>query len=317
MPASNVWGLEWLNSNSVRSYPLAVDATKLDQSETFKIPDSFILSLYLPVNSSVNLEVENLYVQSLTIFSTGLTLTIGYNDGTEAPPEVASASMSFSDHYEYRSYPLIGTGEFDESRGKVVFGKLEDLQALSAGYFIFDYAGGKLDTDCVRPNIRGVSGLRLVNSNDISEKITGIVEFVAGTNMQISVVQTVGQTTQIRFDAISGEGLSKDCVCTGDNVAAPCIRTINGVGPTEAGDFTITTEQGFTITPQSNSLKFQDISSKPCCGCNELEAVTRDLTKFGDSALTLQNYLNRLEGSVNRMNLTVLGSRLGDAPCVT
>lgn len=317
MPASYAWGLEWLNANSVRSYPLAVDATKTDQSGSFKLPDSLILALYFPVSSSYNVEAENFYIKEITVFSTGLSLTVGYSDGSGEPPSVASAAMSFADHYEYRSYPLIGTGDYEESVGKIVFGKLDDLKALSSGYFIFDYADGKLDTDCVRPVIRGVSSIRVVNVNDVSEKLTGVVELVAGTNMQLSVIQASGQPTKIRFDAISGEGLSKDCVCTGDNANAPCIKTINGVPPTEAGDFTITTEQGFNITTQGNGLALTDISSNPCCGCVELEAVTRDLTKFGDAALTLQNYLNRLEGSVNRMNLTVLGSRLGDAPCVT
>lgn len=134
--------------------------------------------------------------------------------------------------------------------------------------------------------------------------------------MQLSVTYVTGQPTQIRFDAISGEGLSKTCICTDDDIQAPCIRTINGIPPTAAGDFTLLSDECIQLTGQTNGIQIQDVCSKPCCGCTELQAVTQDLTRFGDASLSLQNYLNRLEGSVNRMNLTVLGSRLGDSACV-
>lgn len=317
MPANNVWGLEWLNTNSQRSYPLASDATKLDESETFRIPDSFLLSLYFPVNSSVNIEAERFFIYSIVVFSTGVSLNLGYDDGLGNTAIVATSVMPFLGHTEFKSYALVGSGDFDDSAGKVVFGKLSDIQALPAGQYLFSYAGGKLDTDCIRPVIRGVSSISLVNGNDKTEKLHGEIELIAGTNMQLSVAQVSGQPTQIRFDAIDGTGLSKTCICTDDDTTAPCIRTINGIPPTAAGDFTIMTDQCLSITDQTNGIKIADVCSSPCCGCVELEAVTRDLTRFGDAALTLQNYLNRLEGSVNRMNITVLGSRLGDGGCAT
>jgi hypothetical protein len=315
MPAINTWGLEWLNANSQRSYPLSDSATKTDLTGTFRIPDSFILSIYLPVNASVNIEAEKFFIYSIAVFATGASLAIGYYDGVGDPEVVANTVVPFSSHTEYKSYALVGSGNFSDSVGKVVFGKLEELQKLSAGQYFFSYAGGKLDTDCVRPVIRGVTSVRLINGTDTTEKLNGVLELVAGTNMQLSVNYVTGQPTQIRFDAIEGEGLSKSCVCTDDNTQSPCIRTINGISPTAAGDFTILSDSCLSISSESNGIRITDVCSKPCCGCSELEAVTKDLTRFGDAALTFQNYLNRLEGSVNRMNLTVLGSRLGDAVC--
>jgi hypothetical protein len=316
MPATNVWGFEWLNANSVRSYPLSDAATKTDVSGSFRLPDSTILSLYLPVSAGINVQAENFYLSKLAVFSSGLLVQISYNDGSDEPPLVASASLSFSNHYEYKSYSLVGVGNFSDSVGKIVLGSINDLKALPAGDYSFSYAGGKLDTDCVRPVLRGVTSLTLVNGNDTSDKLVGEIQLVAGTNMRLTVVSSNANTSVVRFDAISGEGLSKDCVCTDNNEEAPCIRTINGIAPTAAGDFSVLSDEGMTITPINNGIRLEDASSKPCCGCAELEAVTRELTKFGDSALTFQNYLNRLEGSVNRMNLTVLGSKLSDVPCV-
>lgn len=316
MPATNVWGFEWLNANSVRSYPLSDSATKTDISGSFRIPDSVILSLYMPVNAGVNIQAENFYISSLVVFSSGITVSLSYSDGSEDPPLVAKTSASFSNHYEYKSYPLVGQGNFSDSIGKIVLGNLKDLKALPAGAYNFAYEDGKLDTDCVRPALRGVTSLTLVNGNDRSSKLYGEIELVAGTNMRLTVIGAANDTTTVRFDAISGEGLSKDCVCTDDNEQAPCIKTINGIAPTLAGDFSVLSDEGLTITPIANGIKLEDSSSQPCCGCTELEAVTKELTRFGDAALTFQNYLSRLEGSVNRMNMTVLGSKLSDVPCV-
>lgn len=316
MPANNVWGVEWLNGNSVRSYPLSDSATKTNGS--FTIPDSLILALYFPVNASINVQAENFFISSLTIFGTGLSLTLGYYDGSNSIT-AASAVMSFSNHTEYKSYALAGSGDFVDSVGKVVFGKLEYIENLDAGQHLFTYQQGKLDTDCVRPVVRGVSSLVLVNGSDRSERLNGVIELIAGTNMRLSVISSSSSTndvTQVRFDAISGEGLSNSCVCATDDTDAPCITTINGIAPTLNGDFSILTDECLSITNQQNGIKIEDVCSKPCCGCSELEAVTSDLTRFGDAALTFQNYLNRLEGSVNRMNISILGSRLGDAGCV-
>ena len=316
MPANHVWGIEWLNANSMRSYPLSDSASKTNGS--FRIPDGLILALYFPVNASVNVEPENFFISSLTVFGTGLSLTLSYYDGTNSI-SAATAVMSFDGHTEYKSYALAGSGDFVDSVGKVVFGKLEYIEKLDAGQHLFTYNQAKLDTDVVRPIIRGVSSVVLVNGSDKSERLNGVLELVAGNNMRLSVVSSSSASndvTQIRFDAISGAGLSNSCVCTTDDDTSPCISTINGISPTLGGDFSFLTDECLELTAQTNGLKIEDVCSKPCCGCAELEAVTNDLTRFGDAALTLQNYLNRLEGSVNRMNITILGSRLGDAGCV-
>jgi hypothetical protein len=317
MPANTVWGLEWLNANSQRSYPLSSVASKEDTTETFKIPDSLLLSLYLPVSYAYNIESQNFFVSDITVLATGISLSVSYWDGSDATT-VATSIMPFDGHTEYKSYLLVGRDAFEDSIGRVVFGKLEELKNLPAGRYLFSYEGGALDTDCIRPNIRGVSSITLVNGSDRTEKIYGDIEIVAGTNMQISYQAAVEDGPAVlTFNAISGEGLSNDCACAQDDTISPCIRTINGIPPSPAGDFSIITDDCYSVEGQTNGIKITDTCASPCCGCQELEAVTRDLVRFGDAGLTLENYLNRLEGSVNRMNITVLGSRLGDGGCAT
>lgn len=314
MPTST-WNLQWLNHNSQRAYPLAESASRTDQTNSFTIPDSLILAMYLPVHAGLDVQPDKFFVRSIAIFAVGLNISIGYDDGSPDPPIVATAVIPFSGHKEYKSYALPGSGDFDDTVGKIVIGDTTDLSALPPGQYLFTPDAGRLDTDVVRPIIRGVSSVVLVNGGERSERLYGDLELVAGSNMRITP-QTVGGKQQIRFDAIDGEGLNDECVCEGD-VNTPCIKTINGIPPTPAGDFTLLGSNCINIEAITNGLKYVDTCSDPCCGCVELEAVTRDLEKFGEAATTLNNYITRLEGQVTTMSLTVLGSRLNDTGCTT
>ena len=307
-----IWNLEWLNANSQRSYPLAEFATKVDTTGTFTIPDSLILGLYLPIHSGIVAYPENFYVKSMSVFATGLNLEIGYWNGSSGVT-VATSTIAFSAHSEYKTYSLAGEGDFVDCFGKVVFGKLDELSPLPAGSYEFSFSAGQLDTDAIRPMIRGVSSLSIVNGTATSKRMQGDVTFIAGTNMSISAGGTSGNYT-ITFNAISGAGLNVDCNCVDDNTLDACIRTINGIKPDGNGNFTLVGDDCLTLSAIQNGIQLTDVCSKPCCGCTELQAVTNDLARFGDAATSLTNFLNRLEGSVNRMNLTVLGSRLGDSP---
>lgn len=304
--------IEWLNANSQRAYPLTEAATKLDTTGSFKIPDDLILALYFPVHAGVAVEPEKFYVKNVTVFATGVNVTIGYDDGSEFPT-VASAAVPLAGHTEYRSYALPGAGEFDDSVGKVVFGQPSAIKGLPPGSYDFAPAAGRLDVDCIRPVIRGVTSVVLVNNGERSEKLTGVIELNAGSNIRLSVA-AAGAVNTVRIDAIKGEGLTRDCVCD-DATDGPCIKTINGIPPDDNGNFIIQGDDCLIPQGITNGVKLVDQCSKPCCGCQELEAVTRDLERFGSAATSLENYLNRLEGSVNRMNLTVLGSRLNDRGC--
>lgn len=304
-----IWNLEWLNSNSQRSYPLTEAASKVDTTGTFKIPDSLILGIYFPIHSGLVAFPERFYIRSISWFSTGISLTLGYWDGV-AGISVASVTLAFSTHSEYKTYTLVGEGDFIDCVGKIIFGKMDELISGSPGTYNFAYAASNVDSDAIRLALRGVSSFTLVNGTSVSKRIQGDVAFVAGTNMYLTS-STVGSLTSITFNAIKGEGLNIDCACVDDDDIGGCIRTINGVGPTEVGDLSMVGDACLSITSATNSILLNDVCSKPCCGCRELEAVTADLVRFGDAATSLTNFLNRLEGSVNRMNLTVLGSNLG------
>jgi hypothetical protein len=306
-----IWNLEWLNANSQRSYPLSEVATKVDTTGTFTIPDSLILGLYLPIHSGLVAYPENFYVKTVSIFATGLNVEIGYWNGSSGV-NVASATIAFSTHSEYKTYSLVGQDDFIDCFGRIVFGKIDELSTLPAGAYDFSFAGGRLDSDSIRPMIRGVSSIRIINGQSVSNRMQGDIAFVAGTNMSISAAGSSGNYS-ITFNAIKGEGLNIDCNCIDDDPIGQCVRTVNGIGPDSGGNLTVIGDDCLNVTAVQNGIQIQDVCSKPCCGCVELQAVTNDLVRFGEASNSLTNFLNRLEGSVNRMNLTVLGSRLGDS----
>lgn len=314
MPIGN-WNLQWLNHNSQRAYPLAAWGTAEDQTNTITIPNSFILALYFPVHAGLSVSPDKFYLRGLGIYATGYSVAIGYDDGTLAKPIVANVNIARSDHTEYRTYALSGADDFDDSVGKIVIGKLDDIDLLPPGYYVFDPDATPLETDAIRPMIRGISSLVVVNGSDRSDKIYGDVELVAGSNMRIVANLVEGFSPQIVFSAISGEGLNAACACE-TSPPDTCIRFINGIPPLPDGNFRMVGNKCLDIQPIDNGLQFSDICSEPCCGCTELNALTRQIERFADGVVTLQNFASNLGGEVTQMNQVVLGSRLADNGCI-
>jgi len=314
MPLGN-WNLQWLNHNSQRSYPIVDWADSTDETGTVKIPDNFILALYFPVHAGMAVEIEKFYIQSLGIFPTGFNIAIGYDGGTNNRPLVASVNVARSVHAEYRSYALAGSDDFDDSVGKIVIGRLDEIDLLPPGVYNFEPAATALDTDAIRPMIRGISSLVVVNGSDRSAPIVGDIELVAGDNMRIVANQISGFAPQIVFSAIAGEGLNEECACEEEG-DGPCIRFINGIPPLPDGNFRIVGNKCLEVAPIENGLQLSDLCSEPCCGCEELEALTRQIDRFADGVLTLQNFASDLGSEVTQMSQVVLGSRLSDQGCV-
>jgi hypothetical protein len=163
--------------------------------------------------------------------------------------------------------------------------------------------------------IRGVTRLRVSNNGEVSDFIYGDVTLVAGANMRLSVSTSASDDTEITFSAISGENLNTSCACETPETGE-CIRCINGVC-SDDGSFQIKTNECVSLTASGNTLTLADICAQPCCGCEELDALTRQVERFGDGVSTLQNFVTRLGSEVAQMSLTVLGSRLGDTGCST
>lgn len=320
----NIWNTEFLNSNAQRSYPLADDATETDLSGSFVLPKSFIVGLDLPIHASLLLSPDKFFIRSITVNSGGFGVAIAYDDETASPPTIATALVTRAAHIENASYALVGfnvPGEpdlsFDDTLGKITFGRLVDLDKQPAGQFFFDYEGGKLDPDCIRPMIRAVSSLRVINGTEESERLYGDIKLVAGANIRLTPILVSGQDPQIRIDAITGEGLIESCDCGTEVDTAEPIRTINNVSPAIDGNLTLVGNTCMEITATEHGLILRDTCSQPCCGCEELEKITQDMGNLGVGARTLEAFTARLQAEVTKMSGVVLGSKLNDSGCLT
>lgn len=313
MPIGN-WNLQWLNHNSQRSYPLTERATKTDITETIRIPDSFIVNFYFPVHAGLNVSTDRFYIKTLLVAPTGYNIGIGYSpDDVELEDTlVGSVMIAKETHAINRTYAVAGVDDFSDTIGQITIGKLDEINTLPAGLYYFNLTGGEIETDSIRPMIRGISSIRAINGSEVSEPLYGDIEFIAGTNVRLDV-SVVNAQPKITFNAISGLNLSETCECN-ENKTGECIRCINGVCSGD-GTFTLNGSACIQVTNVDNGLSITDTCALPCCGCQELDALKNQVDRFNDGVTTLQNFVNRLSAEVTQMSLVVLGSRLGDSGC--
>ncbi len=314
MPFDSLWNIEWLNHNSQRAYPLGDASTGNDTTSSFKLPEDFIVGLYLPVHAGLDIDPSRLFLKGLGVFATGFGFTIGYQPAVGAAVDVATALVNRDGHELNRDYSLGGVGDFNDTEGRIALGKFESIDEQPSGFFTFDFEETRFDVDVARPQIRGVQSITVVNGSEVSQRLYGDIVLVAGLNFRLTPIVVFGEDPQIVFDAIQGEGLTEECVCE-DGSDGDCIRTINGIAPTAAGDFTILGDECLEVQEIENGIRLADLCSQPCCGCIELERITEDLEQFGNQATTLANFINRLQASVANFESVVLGSVLRDKGC--
>lgn len=319
MPIGN-WNLQWLNHNSQRSYPITERASKNDSTETVRIPDSFILALYFPLHVSLNVQVDRFHIGTLLISPIGYAISLNYADPeTDNSVLAASATIAKDTHTPNNTYALAGVNDFADSVGHIVLGSTAEIDELPPGLYTFDFDGAALEADTIRPMVRSVSALRVINGVETSGLLYGDIEVVAGVNMRIDFDTDVASgNPRLIFNAISGENLNEPCVC---NVPedGECIRCINGVC-SDDGSFSLVGNDCVAIEQTAGvngSLKLSDTCATPCCGCAELDAIKTQIDRFDDGVNTLKNFVTRLSSEVTQMSLVVLGSRLGDAGCST
>lgn len=311
------WQVQWLNLNSQRRYPLADDATGLDDSGSFQLPDDFLVELDLAIHAGMDVDPARFFVHSVGAYATGYSIVIAYQPATGDPVDVATASVPRTNFARNKICPIGGIEPFQDAIGKVVIGRLENIDQQPPGIWTFTLETARLDPDAVRPLIRGISSIACVNGDQVSVPLVGDIRLVAGGNMRISTILVAGEDPVIKFSAVSGEGTIDNCVCEGESAPTDPIKRINGVLPTNGGDLTIVGSQCISVEPIPNGIRISDTCAAPCCGCKELERITTDLENFGSQAASVQAFTDRLLTEVQTMSLTVLGAKIGDAGCAS
>ena len=312
MPLSQ-WNLSFLDHNANREYPLKDGASGNDQTGSFRLPDDFLVGLDLPIHAAMDVDPSGFYLRTVGVSPVGYSLTIAHHDNG-AVFDVATAMIPRQGHSRNRSYALGGIEPFEDAVGKVTVGSLHSIEQQPPGLWEFGPADGAIEEDCIRPMIRGVQSIRVRRGSELSERLYGDIELVAGNNMEITPFLEPGQTPRIVFSAIQGEGTIDTCLCDGQE-ERPCIKTIGGVGGTPDGQFFFTGDDCVQIEPISNGLVFRDTCCTPCCGCPEIEVVTEALERLQQQQETTQVFVTSLQTVTSQFQLTVLGSRINDKGC--
>jgi len=304
MPSlGNLWDIDWLNANSQRHYPLSEEAGSRDTSGSFTIPFEFVVDFIWPVHADASIDPAKFHIIGIGVFGTGVTVAIGYNGVT-----VGSVAIDAAVHVRNQSYFVNGTGTFFDTVGKIVIGSLETV-LKSPGSYTFDLANGRIETTCVKPDLRGVSALFVKNGDELSEALQGDVVLQAGRNFSLSFVTgIVGEPDRVVFNAIDGAGLNTPCACS-EGSELPCIKTINGIEPDGSGNFILLEDECLKLNDIANGLQLTDECSKPCCGCAELAVVEETLNFVMTQANSLANLASRLEAAVAAMETNLLSSK--------
>lgn len=302
------WAVEWLNSNSQRSYPLAEHASRQDASGSITIPNSFFVELSLSVAVGPDTLPDKFFIKTLGVLGGGYTVEIGYDLGGGQSITVATGAVGSQGFTENGRFPLIGLDDFDDATGKMTIGLLRDVESLPAGIYSFTPEGGALDPDCIRPMIKGVSSIAVVSGGTVSQKHRGALTLRSGANTRFSVSRVAGQPVEIRWDVVPGEGFTEQCECV--ETVPPCIRTINNLTGDANDNFTIVSDNCLPITTIANGLKISDDCCTPCCGAPELEEVLRVLRGVQDGAATTAALASRLEAQLSVFALVAISSNL-------
>lgn len=314
--------VEWLNQNSNRAFPFREDASRKDTAGGITLPNNFLVDMVFVVPADVD---ETYHVSSVQVSAGKVTVVIA---AATAAVSAGSVTVDLSVHSENDAYDINGASDFTDARGRAVFGDLSNLgTVLPDGLYLFSSSAGALESRVVRPDIRSVRSLQILDAaGALSDPISGIVRLVPGNNIRLSFqpeettdiidpitgdpVTVVSKPAGIRIDAICDPDFSEECECESSYPKPDPIRMINGVTGDENGEVTLDGgESCITFNGGgSATIEVLDTCSQPCCGCPELEFITQNLILLEDSINKLVSRADELASRQEDFYNTVLGS---------
>lgn len=321
MPENAVWNVEWPNVNASRKYPLAIDASMTDVNGDFVLPNDLIVDFVLPVHTALDPEVDptKFHVAQVGVFSAGVVISFGYDGEIFGTVNIPSSGFE-----KYSTYVVTGAGMMLDSRGWVTIGDLTDTLA-SAGAWTFDVDGGRLHPMTIRPDLRAVTSIVVVDAAGESTPVVGDIEFVAGNNFKFRVEKKEDfpdefpprTRDRIIFDAIDNSDFSEECVCNNIDEAAPCIRTVNGVSPDSSGNVRLRAGSSCLEIDNTspNTITISDKCSEPCCDCRELDVVISAIETVTSQVIEIEAAVAKLDREVGATQASLLSSKTTGLPC--
>lgn len=330
MPANDAY--EWLDGNMHRNYPIA-DSCTCEASSGVVLPSSFLVDMDINVpltsDSTAN---ERFFVSAILRHGAYVTVEISFHTG--AGTDVVCARSDPISLTIRNTNPITGdSGNNIPSRtitlapvavadtdykwlesltGSLVVGTCVDMQDI--GNLTFPYQRNSqevstilsvrvhlVDAGITSITAIGTDGTESVIRNNMKIQAGEGVDFEVGTDSNgtpVLLVKRIADTYEVSSGYTSVEQVI-DAVFT--QIGQP-ITTINGLPPTEDGNFEISGDDCTTVTESGeHSLFIQNPCAKPCCTDDTPEDVEAAIATLTEGEARLQEYYQSISTLVNSL----------------
>jgi len=277
---------EWLNANAGRAFPLAEDASRLDLTQTVRLPDSLIVAAQ--ISATVDYMGGSFFVSEVRVAPDTVGVTVGFLPTDGIARDIAIVSIDFATHTQNRTYSFSGDGEDTTVLGSLTIGDLSETMAQIPGVAAFDSSATPFEVSAMFCATPAVKAVQVYNGADLVKSFSKILKLRSGENIRLTYV---GNDT-IRIDAVLGENVVTADECKNALPVLPCIKTINGVSPDENGNFNLDGGKCISVTVTPGLIELVDECSQSCCGCAEHADLMTGLEALNNQIAALQQQLS-------------------------
>lgn len=290
--------LDFLNTNTLRAFPIRERSSRLSVDSSFRIPDSLLADFMLVGESDLT---ARYWISRIEVRSSQITLTLSRQTSTETA-EVGEFYIS-AGTADYTVVSMINKDGYPQLKARLTIGKLADTLTEGVGG-IFDLSATELEMRTIIPNggdfVSSIVFKKYQNGQPmLSKAYTGDV--VIDLRYNLKMLQTSVENNS--YGLYAGENLGLNASCG----TGTCIQKINGYGPDASGNITIKGDDACVTvgegTGSTTPITIQNSCCPPCMGCDQLSDLSRRAIQVETSMLKLRDMYLQLNTHV--MNLAV------------
>lgn len=271
---------EFMDANQHRMHPLTDESGGIDTTDTFTLPSSLIVDIYLCAPNVPGVDRALFYIDNVLIRRQFIDISIGYDDPAVNNPIGVFRNISTS-ALENSTYDFIPSERqtaddfvpLYHMSGQIVIGSTDKAVAL-LGSWSFDQADNAHSTYIAATRVaKGILNVQYISVNE--KLFTGVVKLREGSNinMDVQTEEVAGQTeTTITFSASLNAGsplqLSSDADVLDallEDFGIP-IRSINGLRPDVDRNFQLLGQDCTDVSASgAHGLTVSNPCATPCC----------------------------------------------------
>jgi hypothetical protein len=270
---------EFNDQNQHRSYPLIDAAGGVDVTNTFTLPTSFLVDIYMCAPNLANVDVCLFYISNITVRRFFIDVTISYDDpavtGAIGTFKNIDTSNPINSTYEFTPFQIQSNDSFTplyHMTGQITIGDVADVLRY-LGSWNFSPSDNVHSTYITGARI--AKGLLNVQYISINGRIfTGVVKLKEGSNLTFEIDQevvsgTIETTITLNASLNSGSNLQinndEDMLNALTNQFGVPIQKINGMVPSPTRNFTFFGADCSAITTGDSNLSISNPCATPCC----------------------------------------------------